>query len=214
MTGFGKSSLELSDKSISIEIKSLNSKQFDAYLRLPPLYREKDAEIRQMLTAGLIRGKVEVNINVDNNGEQANFNFNRALAKQYFEEIKSLSSEIGLELSNDVISTLVKMPDVLKAEQAGLSEEEWKSVSISIRDAMDKLNDFRVQEGKTLENKMIFCNFVISWNVTHVFLSAYVLKFKFHVEQINIYKLRKSLYIANKISKMKTDHIFGVTIPV
>ena len=61
---------------------------------------------------------------------------------------------------------------------------------------------------------MIFENFLISWNVTHIFLSGYVPKFKFHVEQINIYKLRKSLYIANEISKMKTDHIFGVTIPV
>jgi len=155
MTGFGKCSVELDDKNISIEIKSLNSKQFDAYLRLPPLYREKDAEIRQLLTAGLIRGKVEVNINVDNNGEQANFNFNRALAKQYFDEIKSLSGEIGMELSNDVISTLVKMPDVLKAEQLELSDEEWKAISKGIKEAVENLNNFRMQEGKTLEIDLV-----------------------------------------------------------
>jgi uncharacterized protein (TIGR00255 family) len=155
MTGFGKCSLELQDKSVSIEIKSLNSKQFDAYLRLPPIYREKEAEMRLMLSSGLIRGKVEVNINIDSNGEAANFNFNRALAKKYFEEIKGLTDELGMELSNEVIRTLVRMPDVLKAEQAELSDEEWKKVSTGINEAIDNLNAFRAEEGNTLENDLI-----------------------------------------------------------
>jgi len=154
MTGFGKCTLELAGKSISVEIKSLNSKQFDAYLRLPPLYREKEAEMRLMLNAGLVRGKVEMNINVDDNGGGSNFNFNRALAKQYFDEIKGLSAEVGMELSSEVISTIVRMPDVLKAEQAELSEDEWKKVSKAIEEAIVKLNDFRLQEGITLENDL------------------------------------------------------------
>ena len=155
MTGFGKCSIELPDKSVSVEIKSLNSKQFDAYLRLPPIYREKEAEIRVMLTSGLIRGKVELNINIDNNGEAANFNFNRSLAKQYFEEIKGLSIELGVDLGDEVISTLVRMPDVLKAEQAELSADEWKKVIYAIGEAIDHLNSFRSQEGKTLEKDLI-----------------------------------------------------------
>ena len=155
MTGFGKCSLELPDKSVSVEIKSLNSKQFDAYVRLPPVYREKEAEIRVMLTTGLIRGKVELNININNNGEAANFNFNRSLAKQYFEEIKGLSSELGMDLSNEVISTLVRMPDVLKAEQAELSADEWKKVVHAIKEAIDHLNAFRSQEGESLEKDLI-----------------------------------------------------------
>lgn len=154
MTGFGKCTLELEGKSISIEIKSLNSKQFDAYLRLPPLYREKEAEIRLMLNSGLVRGKVEVNINVDDNGEGSNFNFNRALARQYFDEIKSLSADIGMDLGSDVISTLVRMPDVLKAEQLELAEEEWNKVSKAIEEAISKLNEFRLQEGVTLEKDL------------------------------------------------------------
>ena len=155
MTGFGKCALELPDKSVSVEIKSLNSKQFDAYVRLPPVYREKEAEIRVMLTTGLIRGKVELNININNNGEAANFNFNRSLAKQYFEEIKGLSSELGMDLSNEVISTLVRMPDVLKAEQAELSADEWKKVVHAIKEAIDHLNAFRSQEGESLEKDLI-----------------------------------------------------------
>ncbi|MEN8223879.1 MAG: YicC/YloC family endoribonuclease [Bacteroidota bacterium] len=154
MTGFGKCSIEFASKSISIEIKSLNSKQFDAYLRIPPLYREKEAEIRQMLTAGMSRGKVELNINIDNNGEESNFNFNRALAKQYYEEIKGLSGELGIDLSNEVISTLVKMPEVLKAQQAELSGEEWEKVRNAILDAIDQLNAFRAQEGLSLEQDL------------------------------------------------------------
>jgi uncharacterized protein (TIGR00255 family) len=154
MTGFGKSSLELPDKSISIEIKSLNSKQFDANLRLPPIYREKEAEIRLMLSSGLVRGKVEMNFSVDTNGESSNFHFNRTLAKQYFEEIKELTDELGLELNDQVISTLVRLPDVMKAEQAELSDEEWANIRLTVSEAIKNLNAFRIQEGNTLEKDL------------------------------------------------------------
>ncbi len=155
MTGFGKCIFDLPDKSISVEIKSLNSKQFDASLRLPPIYREKEAELRILLTSGLERGKIELNINIDRSGETASYRFNRPLAKQYFEEMKALAGELQLEMNEDLIHTLVKMPDVLKAEQPELSEDEWNKVRQIVLDAMGKLNEFRVQEGLAMEKDLV-----------------------------------------------------------
>lgn len=150
MTGFGKASADLPEKSITVEIKSLNSKQFDAHLRLPPLYREKEAELRLMLSSGLERGKIELNINVDTNGDVVPYTFNRALARQYYDEINALSKELGINTGEDMVSVLVRMPDVLKAEQAELSEEEWTEVNKIVAMAIGKLNDFRIEEGKVL----------------------------------------------------------------
>ncbi len=155
MTGFGRSTLDLPERSISIDVKSLNSKQFDAYLRLPPLYREKEGELRLFLNNELERGKIELNINIDKNGETGVYQFNRVLAKQYYTEIKALAEELNLEMNDQVISTLTKMPDVLKAEQASLSEEEWAQVRKAVKTAIDKLNDFRIKEGSALEKDLL-----------------------------------------------------------
>ncbi len=155
MTGFGRSTLDLPERSISIDVKSLNSKQFDAYLRLPPLYREKEGELRLLLNNELERGKIELNINIDKNGETGVYQFNRVLAKQYYTEIKALAEELNLEMNDQVISTITKMPDVLKAEQASLSEEEWLQVREAVKAAIDKLNDFRIKEGAALEKDLL-----------------------------------------------------------
>jgi uncharacterized protein (TIGR00255 family) len=150
MTGFGRSTLELPDKNISIELRSLNSKQFDAILRLPPLYREKEAELRVMLNNELERGKIELSINIDKNGESGNYQFNRELARQYFMEMKTLADELGLGMNDEVLYTLARMPDVLKAEQPSLSEEEWRKVKEAVEESIGFLNDFRQQEGAAL----------------------------------------------------------------
>jgi len=154
MTGYGRSTLELPEKSITIDLKTLNSKQFDANLRLPPLYREKEGEIRLMLNTQLERGKIELNINIDNNGESGSYQFNRSLARQYFTEMKTLADELGMELDNDVITTLARMPDVLKAEQPALEQQEWERVREAIVEAIRKLNRFREEEGAALEKDL------------------------------------------------------------
>lgn len=154
MTGFGKSTAEYAEKSITIEIKSLNSKQFDANLRMPPLYRSKEAELRLILGSGLVRGKVEMNINVDSNGESSNYHFNRGLAKQYYEEITHLSEDLNIEMNDQIINAILRMPDVLKAEQPELSDEEWEVVRASTLQAIDSLNSFRSQEGLSLEKDL------------------------------------------------------------
>ena len=154
MTGFGRSTLELTDKSISIELKSLNSKQFDASLRMPPLYREKEGELRQYLHNELERGKIELNINFDKNGDSGTYQFNRSLAKEYFKEMKALAEDLGMELTEEVITALTRMPDVLKAEQPSLTDEEWKQVFGAVSKAAEELNKFRMEEGAALEKDL------------------------------------------------------------
>ena len=155
MTGFGRSTLELPDRSISVEVKSLNSKQFDANLRLPLLYREKEGELRLLLNTELERGKIELNINIDKNGESGIYQFNRALAKQYFTEMQALAIELGLDLNDDVVNTLARMPDVLKAEQPALSDEEWDKVMEAVKEAIRNMIGFREKEGAALGKDLL-----------------------------------------------------------
>lgn len=150
MTGFGRATLELPEKSISVEVKSLNSKQFDASLRLPPIYREKEGELRVLLNNTLERGKIELIVNIDKNGETGNYRFNRALARQYFDEMQVMAEDLGFTLGNEAIHTLVRLPDVLKAEQVALSEDEWGKVLAGIKDAIENLLSFREKEGAAL----------------------------------------------------------------
>ena len=154
MTGYGRSTLELPDKSISIELKSLNSKQFDMNLRLPPIYREKEGDLRSLLNTELGRGKIELIINIDKNGESGTYQFNRPLAKQYFMEMKNLADELGMELTDDVVPSLARMPDVLKAEQPSLEQEEWEMLKQAVAEAIQKLNRFREEEGAALEKDL------------------------------------------------------------
>lgn len=155
MTGFGKCAMELPDRSISVEIKSLNSKQFDANLRLPHIYRQKEGEIRTLLSTGLERGKVELNINLDQKGDINSFKINHDLAKQYYKEIKAISEELGIELNDHIVNTIIKMPEVMKVEQQELSEEEWLGIRQAVLSAIESLNEFRSQEGAALEKDLI-----------------------------------------------------------
>ncbi|MDT8393424.1 MAG: YicC/YloC family endoribonuclease [Bacteroidales bacterium] len=154
MTGFGKHSVEYAGKNITIELKSLNSKQFDANLRIPPLYRSKEAEIRLLLNSGLGRGKIEMYITVDSNGETASFQFNHKLAKQYYEEIAKLAGELNLAINEQALPALLRMPDIMKTEQPELSTEEWEVIRRATEEAMEELNKFRIQEGRALEKDL------------------------------------------------------------
>jgi len=150
MTGFGKSICELPDKLVTVEIKTLNSKQLDLHLRLPPLYKEKEPEIRQLISQLLERGKVECNINIENTGSNSNYSFNHQLAETYYNELKHMAGQIG-EKPNEYLPILVRLPDVLSAEKIELSESEWLEVSKGIKAAAEKVNEFRTKEGKVLE---------------------------------------------------------------
>jgi uncharacterized protein (TIGR00255 family) len=152
MTGFGKAECKLTDKKISIEIKTLNSKQFDNQTRLPNLYKQKEADIRALLLKKLERGKVEITLGIDKSESVENYTINKPLAKKYFNEITSLAGELELNNIDDILSTILKLPDVLKPEEQELDETEWDRILQSIEVAIDNCDDFRAMEGNRLES--------------------------------------------------------------
>lgn len=154
MTGYGKASIAYQDKKITVEIKSLNSKAFDLSARIAPLYREREMEIRNILSKSIERGKVDFSIWIEKeNGNDAT-PINAALVNNYYEQIKAISSQTGIEEPKDWFSLLLRMPEVMtRTEVEELTEEEWKAVQNAIDLALEQFTNFRKQEGLALYNK-------------------------------------------------------------
>ena len=155
MTGYGKAVADLPDKKVYVEIKSLNSKALDLSARIAPLYREKEMEIRALLSAELERGKVDFNLWVEKKeGGGAATPIDAHLVKAYYDRICEIAQTTGIPLPADWFSTLLRLPDVLaKSEAQELSDEEWEQVRAAVRQAVDALTGFRRQEGAALEEK-------------------------------------------------------------
>ena len=153
MTGFGKAVSEFTDKKVVIEIKSLNSKQLDLYTKINSFYRSKELEIRNLIQQELGRGKVEFSLMVDQVSEaSAGVQINKVAFNNYLNQIKEISEETGVALPNDWFTVIMRMPEVLRAEQnEELSEEEWEKTLIAVKDAIKALNEFRSQEGEGLK---------------------------------------------------------------
>lgn len=151
MTGYGKAESELGNKKIIIEIKTLNSKLLDLNVRMPSVYRPKELEIRNLLSEKLERGKIELNINLEQSGDEATFTINKTLAKKYYEEVKQLALEIDQESFTSYLPIILKMPDVMKADKEDLSEEEWEVLQKTLTTALTQVDEFRNQEGAYLQ---------------------------------------------------------------
>ena len=154
MTGYGKASIAHKDKKITVEIKSLNSKTFDLSARIAPLYREREMEIRNILFKSIERGKVDFSIWIEKeNGNDAT-PINAALVNNYYQQIKAISSQTGIEEPKDWFSLLLRMPEVMtRTEVEELTEEEWKAVQNAVNLALEQFTNFRKQEGLALYNK-------------------------------------------------------------
>jgi uncharacterized protein (TIGR00255 family) len=155
MTGYGKADCEFQQKKITIEIKSLNSKQLDLNLKIPVFYKEKEFDIRTELAKELERGKVDIFINVEVTNEDTSVNINSGIIKGYYSQIVALSKEMNLAVPEDLMNTLLRLPDALKADKQELSDAEWNIILQCIRKAIQSLNDFRKQEGAALANDII-----------------------------------------------------------
>lgn len=151
MTGFGKATCELVNKKLSIEIKSLNSKQLDINSRMPGYYREKEISVRNLISKNLVRGKIDFSMYAEVSGIENNSIVNTSLVKAYFEQLSVLSQELGIENKSELLSIIMRLPDTLKNEREELNEEEWSVVMESIQNAISDLMQFRIQEGVTLE---------------------------------------------------------------
>ena len=155
MTGYGKSAIELPDKRINVEIKSLNSKALDLSTRIAPLYREKEMEIRAEIARALERGKVDFSLWVEKK-ESADLAtpIDQSLVQAYYNRIREICAATGLPEPADWVGTLLRLPDVLaKNEVQELTDEEWAQAHEAIRQAIDALVAFRKQEGAALEKK-------------------------------------------------------------
>lgn len=151
MTGFGKVTAELSSKKVTVEVKSLNSKQLDLSTRIPSIYREKEMEVRSLLLQKLERGKVEFNIYIESTDKSMVTQINASAMADYYRQIVEVSTELGIALPNDLLSTLLRMPDVIKTDTAEADEAEWNEVRGLVEQAIQHLIDFRVQEGVMLQ---------------------------------------------------------------
>ena len=155
MTGYGKACAQWGGKKIHAEIKSLNSKSLDLSTRIAPLYREKEMEVRAMITQALERGKVDFNLWVEKDETQAGAAINPAVVKNYVDQIARISSELGVELpSEHMWDVIVRLPEVTAATAVEeLTDEEWAAARGAVAEAIEQLVAFRRQEGAALERK-------------------------------------------------------------
>lgn len=152
MTGYGKSAIELPNKKITIEIKSLNSRQFDLFTRIPMVYREKEIALRNNLSKKLERGKIDLYLNVEEISKDVSSKIDFAVIKRYHQEIKKLASEMNVDEPQDWFITLLRLPDVMRQEGEALDETEWTAIEKTVDKAVEALIEFRQQEGAMLEN--------------------------------------------------------------
>lgn len=154
MTGYGRSEQAVQDKIFLIELRSLNGKQFEILLKLPQLLKPYEFEIRNILSSTLVRGSVECVITLKQNGAARPVTINTDLAKAYYQPLADLSKELGLDTSA-ILSTLVKLPEVVTPSTDVLSETEWEAFKGVLTQALDDINYHRVEEGKVLEEDLL-----------------------------------------------------------
>lgn len=149
MTGFGRTTVEVTGKSVTVEVRTLNSKQLDLNTRIAPLFRNNENEIRAIVSRELERGKIDFNLSLDRNAAP-NVSINNALAKSYFDSLTALSDELNNPISSDIFMQVLRMPDVISTPQEELSDELWEAVKNAIVETCHQVNDFRTTEGAVL----------------------------------------------------------------
>ena len=151
MTGYGKAVCELSDRKVTVEIKSLNSKNLDIYTKIPGLYREKELEIRNRVSKTLQRGKVEFILYYEVTNDKKATTINSDVIKNYYNQLKNIADDLNIQTSEQTIQMALRLPDTLNVERDEINQEDWIEISKTVNSAMDQLNQFRSQEGEYLQ---------------------------------------------------------------
>ncbi len=154
MTGYGRAERNFNEKTFIVEVKSLNGKQFDLRLNIPSPLKPFEVEIRNKLNESILRGSVECTIQIKSNGVAKPISINKELAKSYYQPIMELADELGITKEN-ILSTLLKMPDVVASTNEVFTEEEWKVLVVVLQQAIDLLMKHRAEEGKSIEKDML-----------------------------------------------------------
>ena len=149
MTGYGKSVLQLPTKKISIELKSLNSKNLDLNTRMPSLYREKELNIRKLIASKLERGKIDFSLYMEITGEETSTQINKTVVEQYIKQLKAVVDGDETEL----LKMAIRLPDAVTTERDEMDEDEWDDIAAEIDTAIDRIQQYRLDEGKSLESE-------------------------------------------------------------
>ncbi|MDQ2719045.1 MAG: YicC family protein [Bacteroidota bacterium] len=153
MTGFGRAEQTMNDKTYLVEIKSLNGKQLEINLKIPPLLKPYEFDIRSLLQGSLLRGTVECLILIKQNGSSKPVVINTELIKSYYKQIEELASDLSID-TNSVLSALIRLPEVVSPSNEVLDENDWKELKKVIDTALNELNNHRLEEGKSLDKEL------------------------------------------------------------
>jgi uncharacterized protein (TIGR00255 family) len=157
MTGYGKAIAETPQKKITIEIKSLNSKQLDLNTKLPWLYKEKEPEIRNLISQRLDRGKIEFAIYCDMLDDEVVTIINKSAVRNYYNQFKEIATELKIDLDDQIFSAIMKLPDTLKTEKPEMPEAEWELVKNQIIESVIMLDLYRIEEGNSIMTDLKKC---------------------------------------------------------
>ena len=154
MTGFGRAEQNAGDKTFLVDIKSLNGKQFELQLKMPAILKPFEFDIRKILSEKLVRGSIDCTISLKETGNAKPVTINTDLAKAYYKPLAELSAELNLDPSH-ILSTLVKLPEVITPSSETFSDKEWEELQGIIKIAIEALNNHRVNEGESLEKDLL-----------------------------------------------------------
>jgi uncharacterized protein (TIGR00255 family) len=186
MTGFGKAIKEYKEKKITVEIKSLNSKQSDINIKLPVHFREKELLLRNEINQNLNRGKIDLSVWIDGSENGKNIQFNEPLILEYYRQLDKISKKLGRTLDDEqVLHMIMRLPDVLKTETQTVDENEWDVIFETVQEALVQLNQFRLQEGNVLEQDFIMRIDIISNLLTKIepFENERIIKIRERINQ-------------------------------
>jgi uncharacterized protein (TIGR00255 family) len=157
MTGYGKAIAETPQKKITIEIKSLNSKQLDLNTKLPWLYKEKEPEIRNIISQRLDRGKIDFSIFCDMLDDEVVTVINKTAVRNYYKQFKEIATELDIDLDDQIFTAIMKLPDTLKTEKPEMPEAEWEMVKNQIIESITMLDLYRIEEGNSIKTDLNKC---------------------------------------------------------
>ncbi|MFY7971561.1 MAG: YicC/YloC family endoribonuclease [Flavobacteriales bacterium] len=152
MTGFGKAEVQTANKKVTVEVKSLNSKQLDLNVRMPSLYREKELDLRGWLTERIQRGKADVLVYYESLDAEKRMAINKQLMESYYRDLKEVADKVGMT-GGDFLNALIRIPDVMKPESQEMDEAEWNGVMSAVKEAYQRFDQYRSIEGAKLKEE-------------------------------------------------------------
>jgi uncharacterized protein (TIGR00255 family) len=153
MTGYGRATSTFSDKSITIEVRALNSKMTDIRFKMPFNYKEKEIELRRILTEQAERGKIDVSINIRSLSGEDDFALNHELFKKYYKELKGLTAELNMP-ADDLLSAILRLPNIVGTDEEGVQDDEWEISHKTLLEALEEFKKFRLTEGGAMERDL------------------------------------------------------------